>query len=98
MKKLMIVCIVLNLFIVAGFAIFLFSTGDKEIAYMHDVVNYSLNEAKNELDDYKLEINYIESELDYNSVVYTIPSKNELTQKGQTIKIFVSLGYVTKSY
>lgn len=93
MKKIVFICILINISIFSVFSYYLFfRSNDNELIYMIDVINLEKQEVSNLLDDYELEFIYIDSNKEKDSVVYTSPKVNEITQKGQKISIYLSTG------
>lgn len=99
MKKIIIVCVVINITIISIVGYFMFfNKNANEVVNMVDVVDLNKYVAVNVLEDYDLEFIYEESEKEKNIVLKTEPSANELVQVGQTIKIYLSTGELSLYY
>ncbi len=98
MKKLLIVCTIINIAISITFTYFMHFKKDSEMINMVDVTTLNKEEAVSILCDYEIEIIYEESYLEVNKVIKTDPSVNELTQKGQKVLVYLSSGEVSIYY
>lgn len=98
MKKIIIICILVNVIICSFIGYFLLFQKDNEVKRMIDVTNLTKEKSEYLLNEYELEFIEINSENEKNTVVYTIPKVNELTQKNQLIKIYISSGSVDEYY
>lgn len=99
MKRIIIVCIIIDIAIISTFSYFIFLKGNNnEIKNMIDVVLLDKDEATKLLDDYELEFIYTESLNVRDSIVSTEPKVNEFIENGQKIKIYLSTGEVSIYY
>ncbi|MFI3251680.1 MAG: hypothetical protein R3Y60_00930 [bacterium] len=99
MKKIIILCVGINLIIYCIFGYFLlFKQNNNEVINMVNLENLSKQEVIDSIEYYELEFIYLESEQEKDIVLYTSPAKNELTQVGQKIKVYISSGMISMYY
>lgn len=99
MKKVIIFCVLINVAILSVFSYFIFiEKNDNDVVKMIDLEGRNKNDIADMLDCYEVEYIYFDSNESKDTIVYTEPSKNELTQIGQKIKIYISSGTVKEYY
>lgn len=99
MKKIIIICLTINILIYGVFTYFIFFKQNEIIVLeMKDITNLKKSEVIEELFDYDIEFIYCESTKQKDTVVYTEPNAKEFIQEGQIIKVYISTGYIKEYY
>ena len=86
------------LLIVLVFYTIFFANNDIKMNYLKDVSGKSEEEAIVLLSDYQIALEYVESELNKNIILYSKPASGELVYENQMITLYVSKGYLTEKY
>ena len=77
---------------------FFFSANDVKVQNLKDVSGLALDDALNKLIDYEISIEYVESNKEKETVLYTQPLSNKLVYEKQMITLYVSKGYLKEKY
>ena len=75
-----------------------FANNDIKMNYLKDVSGKSEEEGIMLLSDYQIALEYVESELDKNVILYSKPDSGELVYENQMITLYISKGYLTEKY
>lgn len=99
MKKTILFCVFINVMIFGVFSYFIFiKSNDNDVTKMIDLVGYNKNDVEELIDYYEVEYIYFDSNEKKDTIIYTEPSKNELTQIGQKVKVYISSGTIKEYY
>lgn len=99
MRRIIVICLIINILIFSAISYTLFfNTSKTETLYLNDLTDLKVDEALKQLVDYNVEIIEVESEIEVNTVLYTVPEKDRLIYKGQTIQIYISTGEIIENY
>ena len=97
--RLIISILVNNLLLWAGlFYVVFFSNTDIKMNYLKDVSGLSEEEGILLLSDYEVAIEYIESDKEKSTIIYSKPQPGELVYENQTITLYLSKGYYLYRY
>ena len=86
--------LLLSLFLYTYF----FSSNDIKLYYLKDVSGLNQEEALNVLKDFEITIEYVESDKERDSVLYSNPYANDLVYEKQMITLYVSKGHISEKY
>lgn len=97
--RLIKICIIFNIFLilVLFYTIFLYDN-DVKIGYLKDITGKKEEVGISMLADYEIAIEYIESNLPKETIVYTKPASGELVYENQMVTLYISKGYVKEKY
>lgn len=98
MKKIVVVCICINIIIFCSITYFLFLKPSDDTKKMIDVSHLDKKDVITKLSGYEVEFIEINSNLKKDVVVYTIPKCNELITENQKIKVYLSNGIIDIYY
>ena len=65
---------------------------------LKDVSGYYYEDGLTILSDFEITIEYTESEIEKDTILYTLPNAGEIVYIGQMVKIYVSRGYRSLTY
>lgn len=65
---------------------------------LKDVSGYYYEDGLTILSDFEISIEYTESEIEKDTILYTLPNAGEIVYIGQMVKIYVSRGYRSLTY
>ena len=86
------------LLIVLVFYTIFFANNDIKMNYLKDVSGKSEEEGILLLSDYQIAIEYVESQMQKDMILYSKPSAGELVYENQMITLYVSKGYMMERY
>lgn len=80
------------------FYVFFFSGNDIKMHYLKDVSGKTEEEGIIELSNYQIAIEYVESDKEKKTILYSKPSQGALVYENQMVTLYVSKGYSTEKY
>ena len=86
------------LLIVLVFYTIFFANNDIKMNYLKDVSSKSEDEGILLLSDYQIAIEYVESQMQKDIILYSKPAAGELVYENQMITLYVSKGYMMEKY
>lgn len=97
--RLLISCIIYNLLLVfVLFYVIFFSNNDIKMSHLKDLSGIKEDEGIMMLDNYQIAVEYVQSNLKKQTIIYTIPAAGELVYDNQMITLFISKGYVKEKF
>ena len=97
--KIIKICIISNLLLVLYlFYVFFLTNNDIKMSYLKDLTGIKEEEGIEALVDYQVAVEYIESNLEKETIVRTQPAAGQLVYENQMITLYVSKGYVKEKY
>ena len=91
--------IVYNVLLLAVlFYTFFFSNDDIKLYYLKDVSGMNEEEAIIELSSYQIALEYLESEKEKETILYSKPAAGQLVYENQMITLYVSKGYYLERF
>ena len=99
MKKIYFGIIIYNILLITFvFYTIFFANNDIKMNYLKDVSGKGEEEGIEVLSDYQIAVEYVESQVKKDVILYSKPSAGELVYENQMVTLYISKGYLSEKY
>ena len=99
MRKIYFGIIIYNILLITFvFYTIFFANNDIKMNYLKDVSGKGEEEGIEVLSDYQIAIEYVESQVEKDVILYSKPAAGELVYENQMVTLYVSKGYFSEKY